>query len=279
MIIFIKNFIKKNKLLYKYLFLVKKLLSYKFIFILANKFNSTKMQSYKADIEKWKSFNDLLVKKIKNTNGKLNFLNLGSGLGEVSAFTVFQNNELNYDLFFKKFNYYTLDYFALDLNKIQNNGDSVIRPDQQEKLVNIDKNIFKEYPLNFHTGHIIHDLNIEFEKKEFFNFFDFVYCENVLEHVNNPSQVFDTFSKILKKNGIGYVSTPFSYPYHQDPEDYWRFTHKGLKFLLENKSKENFEIIFCGYSTEDRRKKLNLNDDLFSFWIESWFSVIIFKKL
>ena len=177
MIIFIKNFIKKNKILYKYLFQVKKLLSYKFIFILANKFNSTKMQSYKADIEKWKSFNDLLVKKIKNTNGKLNFLNLGSGLGEVSAFTVFQNNELNYDLFFKKFNYYTLDYFALDLNKIQNNGDSVIRPDQQEKLINIDKNIFKEYPLNFHTGHIIHDLNIEFEKKEFFNFFDFVYCE------------------------------------------------------------------------------------------------------
>jgi hypothetical protein len=62
-------------------------------------------------------------------------------------------------------------------------------------------------------------------------------------------------------------------------KDYWRFTHKGLQYLLEKESKENFEIFFCGHSTEDRTKKIILNMNWFSFWIESWFSVIIFKKL
>ena len=75
--------------------------------------------------------------------------------------------------------------------------------------------------------------------------FDIVYCWNVLEHVVNPFTAVDNLVRILKKDGIIIINTPFSWNYHEIPIDYWRFTHSGLKYLL---TKNNLiDIIDFGY--------------------------------
>ncbi|MDX5361138.1 MAG: class I SAM-dependent methyltransferase [Alphaproteobacteria bacterium] len=65
------------------------------------------------------------------------------------------------------------------------------------------------------------------------NSVDAVVTISVLEHVNNPWKVMEEIHRILKPGGIVYVSVPFIFPFHADPDDYWRFSHKGLEVLCE----------------------------------------------
>ena len=78
--------------------------------------------------------------------------------------------------------------------------------------------------------------------------FDGVLCTQVLEHVNEPSKVIKEFHRVLKPGGVLYLSAPQGWGVHQAPHDYFRFTHYGLKYLLE---KAGFEIkstvSSCGY--------------------------------
>jgi hypothetical protein len=39
---------------------------------------------------------------------------------------------------------------------------------------------------------------------------------------------------VLKNKGKVYVEIPFIQPYHPDPDDYQRFTIKGIKYLMNN---------------------------------------------
>ncbi len=80
------------------------------------------------------------------------------------------------------------------------------------------------------------------------NSFDIVYCWNVLEHVTNPFSAAENLVRILKKDGIIVLNTPFSWNYHEIPIDYWRFTHSGLRYLL---TKDDLtEIIDFGYHSK-----------------------------
>lgn len=75
--------------------------------------------------------------------------------------------------------------------------------------------------------------------------FDFVICNAVLEHVENPDFVVSEIWRVLKKGGKAYISVPFLQPYHPDPEDYRRLTPGGLIHLLERrgfKLLKQFEI-------------------------------------
>lgn len=68
-----------------------------------------------------------------------------------------------------------------------------------------------------------------------------VICDQVLEHVREPNKVIKEIERILKPGGYGYISVPFMYPFHASPSDYQRFTHEGLKVLLQD-----FEIVDIG---------------------------------
>ena len=70
------------------------------------------------------------------------------------------------------------------------------------------------------------------------NFFNNIILTNLLEHVQEPQKVISETCRVLKPNGHVIVYTPFMYPIHGDPNDYWRFTDEGLKYLLRN-----FEIV------------------------------------
>lgn len=59
-------------------------------------------------------------------------------------------------------------------------------------------------------------------------------CDNVLEHVNEPIKAVAELHRVLKTGGVGYISTPFLYPFHSSPYDYQRWTAGGLKYLLRD---------------------------------------------
>jgi SAM-dependent methyltransferase len=72
---------------------------------------------------------------------------------------------------------------------------------------------------------------------------DCVTTVSVLEHVRNPRKVMQEIYRILKPGGIVYISVPFIFPFHADPYDFYRFSHKGVLILCEQ-----FECIDSGFN-------------------------------
>jgi len=65
------------------------------------------------------------------------------------------------------------------------------------------------------------------------NTVDFVTTISVLEHVRNPQKVVSEIYRILKPGGIVYISVPFVYNFHGDPDDFYRFSYRGIEILCE----------------------------------------------
>jgi len=67
--------------------------------------------------------------------------------------------------------------------------------------------------------------------------FDVVICEQVLEHVADPCAAARNLRGLCAPGGHVVVSTPFLIRVHELPlyglHDYWRFTPRGLRTLLE----------------------------------------------
>lgn len=61
--------------------------------------------------------------------------------------------------------------------------------------------------------------------------FDYILCTQVLEHLKEPPKAFQEFSRILKPGGKIFLTTNFIYQLHSVPDDYYRFTKFGLKYL------------------------------------------------
>lgn len=65
------------------------------------------------------------------------------------------------------------------------------------------------------------------------NSFDVVICTQVLEHTEEPDQLLKEANRILKKNGILYITCPFVWPEHEIPYDFRRYTQYGLKKIFK----------------------------------------------
>jgi len=67
--------------------------------------------------------------------------------------------------------------------------------------------------------------------------FDLVICEQVLEHVPDACAAVENLRELCVPGGRVVVSTPFLIKVHEFPSygmlDYWRFTPRGLRALLE----------------------------------------------
>lgn len=68
--------------------------------------------------------------------------------------------------------------------------------------------------------------------------FDLVICEQVIEHVPDPFGAAANLRGLTGPGGRVIVSTPFLIKLHELPiygmRDYWRFTPRGLRTLLES---------------------------------------------
>lgn len=74
------------------------------------------------------------------------------------------------------------------------------------------------------------------------NYFDVIFCNAVIEHVNNPEMVMKEFYRVLKPRGFLYLCIPFLQPRHFGPTDYQRYTRDGIKLLTIN---SGFKIKKC----------------------------------
>ncbi len=75
------------------------------------------------------------------------------------------------------------------------------------------------------------------------NAFDAVICETLLEHVPEPARVINEMRRVLKPGGKIYVMMPFMFNFHAAPNDFYRFTHRGLEHRMQGFQKEMLKVI------------------------------------
>jgi SAM-dependent methyltransferase len=64
--------------------------------------------------------------------------------------------------------------------------------------------------------------------------FDIVLLTQVLEHVLRPADVLREIARVLHPGGRLFATVPFVWELHEEPHDYWRFTHYALDALLDD---------------------------------------------
>ncbi len=63
--------------------------------------------------------------------------------------------------------------------------------------------------------------------------FDTVLCNEVLEHVPEPSQLLREAARTLAPGGCLILTAPMTWGLHEEPHDYFRYTPHGLRYLAE----------------------------------------------
>ena len=59
-----------------------------------------------------------------------------------------------------------------------------------------------------------------------------ILCQHVLEHVKRPFDAAGNLAALLATSGTLYVATPWVQAFHGYPDDYWRFSFRGLLELF-----------------------------------------------
>lgn len=76
--------------------------------------------------------------------------------------------------------------------------------------------------------------------------FDLVICCHVLEHTRRPARAARNIGSMLGQGGLAYIATPWSQAFHAAPDDYWRFSMRGLMLMFDG-----FDIVSSFYSGGD----------------------------
>ena len=76
--------------------------------------------------------------------------------------------------------------------------------------------------------------------------FDLVICCHVLEHTREPQRAARNIENMLGPGGLAYTATPWSQAFHATPDDYWRFSVRGLMLMFGR-----LEILSSFYSGGD----------------------------
>ena len=171
---------------------------------------------------------------------KINFFNIGLSLADLFFLLEQISKNRSYmrathNLFLKK---------KITINNLTANLGSGVKNDYLSlitKKINLVQN-FDFFKKESKT------VTLDLEKK--FNLnkkFKSIILFNVLEHIYNKDILIKSISKSLKKGDRLELFVPFMYKYHEDPEDYFRFTHKYLqKFLNQSGFKVKITLIATG---------------------------------
>ncbi|HQQ63874.1 MAG TPA: class I SAM-dependent methyltransferase [Pseudomonadales bacterium] len=74
--------------------------------------------------------------------------------------------------------------------------------------------------------------------------FDLIICCSVMEHVHKPWVFAENLGKLTRTGGQIYISVPWVWRYHAYPDDYFRYSHRGVMTLFPG-----FEWKSIEYST------------------------------
>lgn len=72
---------------------------------------------------------------------------------------------------------------------------------------------------------------------------DFVLCENVLEHVFHTDAAIREIHRVLRANGRLFLVTPFLFPLHDAPYDFFRYTEYALSLMLKDYSRRSIHRV------------------------------------
>ena len=64
------------------------------------------------------------------------------------------------------------------------------------------------------------------------NSFDAIFCQAMLEHVKNPFQLVQEFTKVFKEDGYVSVSVPFLFRFHDFSDHYFNTSTSGIQSLF-----------------------------------------------
>lgn len=76
--------------------------------------------------------------------------------------------------------------------------------------------------------------------------FDNVLCINVLEHVYDYRNLIRESHRILKREGVMYISVPFFFNIHASPNDYFRYTKSALERIMSEAGFTDVNVIELG---------------------------------
>jgi SAM-dependent methyltransferase len=85
----------------------------------------------------------------------------------------------------------------------------------------------------------VHQLSRHFDKESF----DFVYSVSTFEHLAMPWKAVLEINKVMATGGWLYIATHPTWPPHERPWDFWRFSEESFRVLLN--SVTGFEIHAC----------------------------------
>jgi len=85
----------------------------------------------------------------------------------------------------------------------------------------------------------IHQLSRYFDAKRF----DFVFSISTFEHLAMPWKAVLEINKVMATGGLMYIATHPTWPPHERPWDFWRFSEEGFQVLLNPVT--GFEILEC----------------------------------
>lgn len=109
--------------------------------------------------------------------------------------------------------------------------------------------------------------------------FDLIISVDVFEHISRPWLAGKEIGRILKKGGVTYHTTLFSWRYHKDPEDYWRYSPAALDVIFSG-----LEKIQSEFDDSERRRNIigrastRIRPDEFGGWRENWRVHGIYRK-
>lgn len=102
--------------------------------------------------------------------------------------------------------------------------------------------------------------------------YDVIVSFDVFEHIDRPWLAGSEITRLLRPGGVVFTTTVFSWRYHPDPIDYWRFTPAGLTLLFAD-----LECLYAGWDGAERRRNVRakgrrteLAADALGGWRESW---------
>jgi 2-polyprenyl-3-methyl-5-hydroxy-6-metoxy-1,4-benzoquinol methylase len=86
---------------------------------------------------------------------------------------------------------------------------------------------------------VVHDLTTGLGPLESQSF-DFIICCSVLEHVRKPWVFAEHLTALLRPGGLIYMAAPWVWRYHAYPDDYFRYSWRGIETLFDKLSWDHF---------------------------------------